>query len=131
VALADGRSRNLLRNIVAALILVPLAIVIAAFAVANRQSVTVSLDPLGGNPPAASVTWPLFALVIVLLVVGVLIGGMTTWLGQGKWRRRARRLQRELSGLHRDVASRPSASPTGVTPASEPPPRLRLKAPVQ
>ena len=35
----------MLRKIVAAVILVPLAIIIIAFAVANRQIVTVSFDP--------------------------------------------------------------------------------------
>ena len=38
------------RKIVAALILVPLAILIVAFAVANRQAVTVSLDPFASEP---------------------------------------------------------------------------------
>ena len=81
------------RKIVAALILVPLAIVIVAFAVANRQTVTVSLDPFSSEQPAASVTLPLFALIIVLLIVGVVIGGIAAWLRQGKWRRTARRLR--------------------------------------
>jgi hypothetical protein len=86
--LAIGRrSKKLLRKIVAALILVPLAIVIIAFAVANRQIVTVSLDPFSSNPPAAAVTLPLFALIIVLLILGVVIGGVAAWLRQGKWRR--------------------------------------------
>ena len=58
---------QLLRKIVAALILVPLAIVIIAFAVANRQIVTVSLDPFGAEQARGFLTLPLFALVIVLL----------------------------------------------------------------
>jgi hypothetical protein len=57
----------LLRKLVAAIILVPLAVVIIAFAVANRHSVTVSFDPFSSNEPAASVTLPLFALVILML----------------------------------------------------------------
>ena len=87
----------MLRKIVAALILVPLAVVIVAFAVANRQIVTVSFDPFSPERPAASVTLPLFALVIVLLILGVLIGGIAAWLRQGKWRRTARRLEREVA----------------------------------
>ena len=89
----------MLRKIVAALILVPLAIVIIAFAVANRQIVTVSLDPFSAEHPAASVTLPLFALIIVLLIVGVVIGGIAAWLRQGRWRRTARRLEREAGEL--------------------------------
>ncbi|HTP91797.1 MAG TPA: DUF1049 domain-containing protein, partial [Xanthobacteraceae bacterium] len=70
-----------LRKIVAAIILVPLAVVIIAFAVANRQIVTVSLDPFSGGEPAAAVTLPLFVLIIVLLMLGVLVGGIAAWLG--------------------------------------------------
>ena len=40
------------RKIVTALILVPLAIVLIMFAVANREIVTVSLDPFNSAEPA-------------------------------------------------------------------------------
>ena len=53
----------MLRKIVAAIVLVPLAVIIIAFAVANRQTVTVSFDPFSGHDPAAAVSLPLFALV--------------------------------------------------------------------
>ena len=43
------------RKIVTAIILVPLAVVIIAFAVANRQIVTVSFDPFSVTEPAAVV----------------------------------------------------------------------------
>jgi uncharacterized integral membrane protein len=120
------------RKIVAALVLVPLAVVIIALAVANRQPVTVSLDPFSADRPAASVTLPLFALVIVLLVAGVLIGGMASWLRHGKWRRAARRLEREAARLrdeidaHKRVAGAPPAPPVSV----KPPEPLKLQAPV-
>ncbi|MEI9804494.1 MAG: hypothetical protein WDN48_08580 [Pseudolabrys sp.] len=39
----------MLRKIVTALIVVPLAAVIIAFAVANRQTVTVSFDPFSSS----------------------------------------------------------------------------------
>jgi uncharacterized integral membrane protein len=94
---------NVVRKVVAAVILVPLAVVIIAFAVANRQIVTVSLDPFSSEYPAASLTLPLFALVIVLLVVGVLIGGIAAWLRQARWRRTARRLEREIADLHIEI----------------------------
>jgi hypothetical protein len=45
----------------------------------------------------------LFALVIVLLVVGVLIGGIAAWLRQARWRRTARRLEREIADLHIEI----------------------------
>ena len=67
------------RKIVSAVILVPLAAVIIIFAVANRQSVTVSFDPFSTTSPAYAVTLPLFVLIVVLIILGVLIGGTVAW----------------------------------------------------
>jgi uncharacterized integral membrane protein len=124
---------NVVRKIVAALILVPLAIIIIAFAVANRQIVTVSLDPFSAEKPAASLTLPLFALVIVLLIVGVLIGGIAAWLRQTKWRRTARRLEREVADLRIEIESLKRnagiASGPGVPVAGAGPDRLQLRPP--
>jgi uncharacterized integral membrane protein len=122
----------LLRKIVAAAVLVPLAIIIVAFAVANRQSVTVSFDPFTEHEPAAAVTLPLFALIILLLIVGVMIGGIASWLRQGKWRGSARRFERELQHVRDKLASFESAAgkPTNVPAAGDPPPqRLQLRPP--
>ncbi|MFZ3224205.1 MAG: DUF1049 domain-containing protein, partial [Xanthobacteraceae bacterium] len=60
-----------------------LGVILIAFAVANRQAVTVSFDPFNTANPAASVALPLFALVIVLLIAGVVIGGSASWLRHG------------------------------------------------
>jgi len=57
---ATRSTGNIFRKIIAAIILVPLAVVIIAFAVANRQIATVSLDPFSAEHPAASLTLPLF-----------------------------------------------------------------------
>jgi uncharacterized integral membrane protein len=122
----------LLRKIVAALILVPLAVIIIAFAVANRQVVTVSLDPFSANEPAASVTLPLFALVILLLIIGVLIGGVAAWLRQGKWRHTARRLEREVQDLRQKVDALGTTGESSIIPEEgDPPQRLKLRPPVR
>jgi uncharacterized integral membrane protein len=121
----------LLRKIVTALIVIPLAIVIIAFAVANRQAVTVSFDPFSSDQPAAFVTRPLYQVVITVLIIGVVIGGFASWLGRGGWRRTVRRLEREAHELrtklaaHEAQANEPSIVPT----AGEPPQRLRLRPP--
>jgi uncharacterized integral membrane protein len=121
----------LLRKIVTALIVVPVGIVIIAFAVANRQVVTVSLDPFGSNPPAAAVTLPLFALIIALLILGVLVGGTAAWLRQSKWRRTARRLEREVSDLRSEVESlKRTVEPTIIPDQARPPQRLKLRPPM-
>jgi uncharacterized integral membrane protein len=86
----------MIRKIVAILILVPLALLIMLFAVANRAPVTVSLDPFSSQPPMFSATSPLFVVLLAVLVAGVIIGGVAAWARQGKWRRYARRLAADL-----------------------------------
>jgi uncharacterized integral membrane protein len=124
-----SRSSPMLRRIVSTLIVVPLAIVIIAFAVANRQSVTVSFDPFSSTSPAYAATLPLFALIFVLLILGVLIGGAAAWIGQNKWRRTARKLDGEVRVLHQELDAirrrfAPEAPPTApeATPYTVIPP---------
>ena len=127
-----GRSvSSTVRKIVAALILVPLAVVIIAFAVANRQIVTVSFDPFSAERPAASLTLPLFALIIALLVIGVLVGGTAAWLRQAKWRRTARRLEREVADLRIEVDTmkRTASVLADSDPSGRTPERLQLRPP--
>ena len=129
---AKRSTASTIRKIIAAVILVPLAVIIIAFAVANRQIVTVSLDPFSAQHPAASLTLPLFALVIVLLITGVLIGGIAAWLRQSKWRRTARRLEREIADLHIEMEElkRTAGIPAaGVNAPAAPPQWLQLRPP--
>jgi uncharacterized integral membrane protein len=123
----------LLRKIVAAIVLVPIAVIIIAFAVANRETVTVSFDPFSGHDPAATVSLPLFALVLLLLIIGVVIGGLASWLRQGKWRGAARRFERELLLLRGKLAAFEgmAGGASDVPRAQNPPERLRLKPPVR
>ncbi len=95
----------MIRKILTAIVLIPLALILIALAVANRHSVTISLDPFAGSEPAVAVTLPLFALIFVLLIVGVFIGGAATWLRHGRWRWMARRLEGELRSLRGKIAA--------------------------
>jgi len=113
---------------------VPLAVIIIAIAVANRQIVTVSLDPFSAEHPAASLTLPLFALVIVLLILGVLIGGIAAWLRQSKWRRTARRLEREIADLHIEIEALKRTADVSTASVNAPaaaPERLQLRPPMR
>lgn len=121
----------MLRKIVTALIVVPLAVILIAFAVANRQEVTVSFDPFSANEPAAAVTLPLFALVILLLIIGVLVGGVATWLGQGGGRRVTRRLERDVRELRArlNALEGKAGEPSIIPGEANPPQRLKLRPP--
>ncbi len=83
------------RRLIGFFILVPLAILIVMFAVANRQVVSVTFDPFDAANPAFALTAPLFILVFVLVGLGVLVGGVAAWLRQHAWRSRARQAEAE------------------------------------
>ena len=121
----------MLRKILTAIVVIPLALILIALAVANRHSVTVSLDPTASNEPAVSFTLPLFALIFLLLIAGVLIGGTATWLRHGRWRWIARRLEAELRNLREKIAAieggqGPSTPGLQQRPS---PPRSQLRPP--
>lgn len=72
-------------------ILILLAIVLLGFAFANRDLVTVSFDPFASTDSAAfSIAAPLFAVVIVAAMLGVVAGALATWVSQGRHRRASR-----------------------------------------
>jgi hypothetical protein len=105
------------------IILIPLGIVLVALALANRGPALLSLDPFRPDDPMASVTLPLFVVIFASLLVGVAIGGIATWLGQGKWRRAARMRGKELAALQRDQLLRhpaPPSSGSGTSVVTQP-----------
>lgn len=101
-----------MRKFFSALVIIPLAIVFIVFAVANRHLVTVSFDPFNSSDPAVGATLPLFVVIILSAILGVIAGGMATWFTQGRWRRAARqreadaqRARAELADLRAHVAT--------------------------
>jgi uncharacterized integral membrane protein len=117
------------RKIVSAIILIPLLFLIVGFAVANRQLVRISFDPFDQSHPAASITLPLFIMLFVFVILGVIVGGIASWFRQRPWRRAARRLDAEVRALHDELeamrrqAPAPTSVPT-VEPAKSPYPAL-------
>ena len=112
-----------MRKLVTAFILVPLLIVLVMFAVANHQLVTISFDPFDSENPAYALKAPLFILMFALIAIGAIIGGISTWFGQRKWRSRARRADREIHALHEQLAERkwPPKHQRALPPAPDPP----------
>ena len=88
------------------LIVSPLAVLVAIFGVANSQPITLSLEPF-----AFELTIPLYATLLVGIFIGQVVGGISTWLGQGRWRRKARGFNRRIRNLERDLENaRPKGS---------------------
>jgi uncharacterized integral membrane protein len=77
-------------------VLALVAIVLLGFAFANRDLVTVSFDPFASRDSAAlSIDAPLFVVVIIATMLGVVAGACVTWLSQGRHRRRSRQNRAE------------------------------------
>ncbi len=84
-----------MRRYLSLIILVPLAIVLIAFSVANRHMVLISLDPMNVEDPALALNLPVFAIVFGALAIGLVVGGIATWFTQAKHRRLARNKRQE------------------------------------
>jgi uncharacterized integral membrane protein len=72
------------------LMVLPLAVFSAFFAINNRDATTLDFDPI-----PYIITLPLFVWVLGAILIGLIVGGTAAWMRQGKWRRHARALQRQ------------------------------------
>lgn len=89
-----------MRRFLKALILLPVAVLAVLLAVANRAPVTLALDPFsGGAQPEFAVTVPLYAVIFAAVAAGIVIGGVGSWLAQGRRRRAERHYKREAGRL--------------------------------
>lgn len=78
---------------------VPLLLVGAFFAIANRDFVTVELWPIAGR-----VTLPLFAALVGALYTGFLIGAVIAWWSGRRGRRALRETKRRIAELEAETA---------------------------
>lgn len=93
----------MLKRIFKYTLLAPPAIVVVILAVANRQSVVLSLDPFAPEAPAFAIEAPLFWLLFGALFIGIMLGGIGAWLKQRRWRLEARDKRREAETLRHDA----------------------------
>lgn len=92
-----------MKTFLKAIVLVPLALALVLFAIANRQVVKLSLDPVAPESPLLAFELPLYAIVMSALMLGVLIGGLASWLVQGKHRKGERNYRKEASRLREEA----------------------------
>ncbi|MGL3608318.1 LapA family protein [Rhizobium sp. G187] len=80
----------MIRRLLTLLVVLPLGLVLIVLSVANRQTVRLALNPFDPADPALSVASPLFVLLILAVMLGVVIGAAVIWFSQGKHRKQAR-----------------------------------------
>jgi uncharacterized protein HemY len=79
-----------LKRIIWLIIAFPVAVFLITLAIANRHSVRLVLDPFHPETPVLSLVLPFYGYLFAALLIGVLLGGFSTWMSQGRWRRTAR-----------------------------------------
>ncbi len=80
----------MLKKITWLIVGIPVAVVLIAMSVANRQPVTLRLDPFNAADPALAITLPFFVFLFAAALTGVLVGGFFSWLSQHRFRKLAR-----------------------------------------
>jgi uncharacterized integral membrane protein len=79
-------------------IFVIVALIAVAFAIHNHAPQSVDFWPLPYKFSA-----PLYAVVIVALAFGFVVGAVASWLGGHRWRKLARQRKRENDALMREL----------------------------
>lgn len=114
------------KKIVNLVVLVPLALVLIILCVANRQSVTLALNPFQPDDSLLSFSAPFFVFIFLSVIFGVLLGSFVTWLSQGKYRKRARIEAKEAIRWH-DEANRQKAVAANIAIAAPSESRIASK----
>jgi uncharacterized membrane protein YgaE (UPF0421/DUF939 family) len=88
------------KKIIRVVIFIPIALVLILLSSANRQSVTLALNPFEPTDTLLSVSAPFFVFLFIALMLGMVMGSMITWFKQGKHRQRAREEAAESTKWH-------------------------------
>ncbi len=81
------------------IVVVPTALAAVAFSVSNRGVVVLDFWPLPFAPERR-----LFAVVLVSIFAGFVLGGLVAWISGGKRRRRARAMARRAKAAEAEAA---------------------------
>ncbi|WP_320201203.1 DUF1049 domain-containing protein [Agrobacterium sp. rho-13.3] len=101
------------KKIVNLVVLVPLAIILVVLCVANRQAVTLALNPFRPDDSVLSFSAPFFVFILLSVIFGIGLGSLVTWFSQGKHRKRARVEAKEAIRWHNE-ADRHKAAASAV-----------------
>ena len=113
----------MLKKLINIVILVPLGVLLIVLSVANRQTVTLALNPFNTADSVLSVSAPFFVFLFLAVVLGLVLGAAATWLAQGKYRRRARNEANEALKWHREAEKQRSQAEKLAAQTSLPSPQ--------
>ena len=100
-------------KIVNLLFVIGLSLLGILFAISNRQLVTLSVDPFS----TIAVELPLFLVIAFAILMGLVIGGAVTWMGQGTVRRNLKAAKRQEKELRKKVDQTPAPAEKSGLPA--------------
>ncbi len=80
----------MLTKLLKIIILVPVVIMLVVMSVANRHVVSLSFNPFQPEDTTLSLSGPFFLFLFAALILGMFIGSISTWVSQGKHRKKAR-----------------------------------------
>lgn len=97
----------MINRLVAALVFVPVAVILIALAVSNRSPASFTVDPFNPGNPALTLELPLFVWLFAALALGMIIGSVATWFKQSRYRRAARDNKRKVETTRQDIKAKP------------------------
>ena len=87
-----------MNKLVSMIVSIPLAGMIIVFSLVNRDPVTLDFWPL-----TLTASIPVFAIILISLMIGVLWGGLAAWLAAGRVRKRAREMSYRVSAAEIEI----------------------------
>lgn len=95
----------MMKRLIGWFILVPISALLIIFALANRHLITLNFDPISAdNPLIASLSIPLFVLIFIMLLSGILLGGIAVWFSQAKKRAQLNKLRKNIKTLELELS---------------------------
>ena len=85
----------MLKRLIFVVVVLPIALVLLALAVANRQVVSLNYNPFVPDLPGWQIAAPMFVFLFLVFAAGMIVGSMATWFKQSRYRRRARAKETE------------------------------------